>query len=42
MHTHLADGTALVFVGVVLMACEQVGLATLCGGVGAWLVAHAM
>jgi hypothetical protein len=42
MHTHLADGTVLIFLGVILTAFERVGLAAMIGGVGIWLVVHAM
>jgi hypothetical protein len=42
MHIHVIGGTMLVFLGVILVAFERVGLAAIVGGVGFWLVAHAM
>ena len=42
MHTHLIDGTMLVFLGVILVAFERVGLAAIAGGIGVFLITRAM
>jgi hypothetical protein len=42
MHMHVIGGTVLVFVGVILVAFERVGLAAIIGGVGFWLIARFM
>ncbi len=40
MHIHVLDGTVLVFLATILVAFERIGLATIVGGVGFWLVAR--
>jgi hypothetical protein len=35
---HITDGTVLVFLGVILVAFERIGLAAIAGGVGVWLI----
>ena len=40
MHTHVVDGTVFVFLGVILVAFDSVGFATLAGGIGVWLILH--
>jgi len=40
MHTHVVDGTMLVFLGVFFVAFQRVGLAAIVGGIGLWMVAH--
>jgi hypothetical protein len=42
MHTHVIDGTMLVFLGVFFVAFESIGLAAIIGGVGFWLIARCM
>jgi hypothetical protein len=42
MHTHVIEGTMLVFLGVILVAFGPVGLAAIIGGVGFWLIARCM
>jgi hypothetical protein len=42
MHTHVIEGTMLVFLGVILVAFGRVGLAAIIGGVGFWLIARCM
>ena len=42
MQRHVIDGTVLVFLGVILVAFERIGLAAIVGGNGLWLVARCM
>jgi hypothetical protein len=37
---HVTDGTVLVFLATILVAFERIGLATIVGGLGLWLVAR--
>lgn len=39
---HSVDGTVLVLLATILVAFERIGLASIVGGVGLWLVARAM
>jgi hypothetical protein len=38
----MIGATVLVFLGVILVAFERVGLAAIIGGVGFWLIARCM
>ena len=42
MHTHLIDGTMLVFLGVFLVALQRPGLAATFGGLGFLLIMRGM
>lgn len=39
---NMTDGTVLVFLAIVLVAFERIGLAVIIGGIGVWVVARAM
>jgi hypothetical protein len=39
--THVADGTILIFLGVLLVAIERPGLATVFGALGIFLIQRA-
>jgi hypothetical protein len=38
MHTHVIDGTMLVFLGVILVAFERIGFVALASGIGVLLI----
>jgi hypothetical protein len=42
MHAHMIDGTVLVFLGVILVAFQRVGLAATLGGLGVLLIMRGM
>jgi hypothetical protein len=42
MHTHLADATVLTFLGVILVAFQRPGLATIFTGLGVLLMMRGM
>jgi hypothetical protein len=42
MHTHVIDGTMLVFLGVILVVFGRVGLAAIAGSVRLLLIARCM
>ncbi len=40
MHTHVIDGTMLVFLGVILVAFQSAGFGALAGAIGVFLILH--
>jgi hypothetical protein len=42
MPIHTIDATVLVFLGVILVAFQRVGLAAIVGGIGLWLFMRTM
>jgi hypothetical protein len=42
MHTNIIDGTVLVFLGVLLVSLQRVGLAAIAGGIGFFLIWRCM